>query len=90
MMKARNRKPEAATESFILDGLRYLLRLIIHQQNNLEFMRCLHKGNVVGQSPTYSIHMMLNAMVMPFQSIVILKDGERALLFARLRRLTLR
>jgi hypothetical protein len=29
-------------------------------------------------------------MVMPFQSIVILKNGERALLFARLRPLTLR
>jgi hypothetical protein len=64
--------------------------MILHQQNNLEFMRSLHQGNDVGQSPTYSIHMMLNATVMPFQSIVILKNGERALLFARLRRLTLR
>jgi hypothetical protein len=68
MMKARNRKPEAATESFILDGLRYLRRMILHQQNNLEFMRSLQQRNDVGQSPTYSIHLMLNAMVMPFQS----------------------
>jgi hypothetical protein len=53
-------------------------------------MRSLHQRNDVGQSPTYSIHMIFNAMVMPFQSIVILKDGECTLLFARLRRLTLR
>ncbi|WP_143021649.1 hypothetical protein [Nitrosospira sp. Nsp18] len=48
------------------------------------------RRNDVGQSPTYSIHMTFNAMVMPFQSTVVFMDGERALLFARLRPLTLR
>jgi hypothetical protein len=41
-------------------------------------MRSLHQRNDVGQSPTYSIHMILNAMLMPFQSTVVFKDGARA------------
>ena len=77
--------------SFILDGLRYLLRMILHQQNNLEFMRSfigskkrcraepdlLHSYDVQCDGDAFSIHRRLHGW-------------KRALLFARLRRLTLR
>ncbi len=48
------------------------------------------RRNDVGQSPTTSIHMMFGAMVIPFHFTPVFMDGERALLFAPLRRLTLR
>lgn len=77
--------------SFILDGLRYLLWMILHQQNNLEFMRSFigskkrcraepdlfHSYDVQCDGDAFSIH-------------VVFMDDERALLFARLHRLTLR